>query len=150
MILIFIDDVMRTPKGSPLYQGTALYHVLKESKKVVLLAKDKDDAERWLKTNGIPKFDELLDHSYITPGDNNDLRLVEYCRSQGKIELVVTADIELSKYLLEQGIHTLMFLHPSYIRPEFRPDGRGRKAWDAVVQELDHQQELYADDRRIP
>jgi hypothetical protein len=123
---------------------------MKDSKKVTLLVKDKVEAERWLKNSGISKFEEIMDYSYITLGENNNLRLVEYCRSQGKVELVITADIELAKYLLEQGIHTLMFLHPTYIRPEFRPDGRGRKDWDAVVEELDRQQELYADDKRVP
>jgi hypothetical protein len=149
MILMFLDDVLRTPKGSPLYQGTALYHALKDSKKLSILAKDRTDAERWLKASGISKFDEILDYSYITATEDKDLRLVEYCRSQGKVDLVITANIELSKYLLEQGIHTLLFLHPTYIRPEFRPDGRGRRAWDAVVEELDKQQDLYADDRRV-
>lgn len=149
MILIFLDDVMRTPKGSPLYEGVALYHALKYSKKLSVLAKDRQDAERWLKTNNVGKIDEVIDYAYISAVDNKDLALVEYCRSQGKVELVITADVALAERLLEEGLHTILFLHPMYIRPEFRPDGRGRRSWDAITEELDRQQELYAEDPRV-
>ena len=139
---------MRNNKQAPIYEGTALYNVLKDSQKLTILCKDKVDAERWLKSSNVGAIDDLVDYSYITGTDDQDLRLVEYCRSQGKVELVITADVELSKYLLEQGLHTLLFLHPTYIRPEFRPDGRGRRAWTAITEELDRQQELYATDSR--
>lgn len=126
-----------------------MFHVLRDSKKVNILSKDNKDAERWLKINNLGKIDELYDYSYIkTVEEDYDFRLVEYCRSQGKIELVITADVNLAERLLTQGLHVLLFLHPMYIRPEFRPDGRGRKSWDAITMELDKQQELYAEDSR--
>ena len=149
MILIFLDDVLRTPKGSPLYEGVALYHALKESGKLSVLCKDRVDAERWLKASNVGAIDEIIDYSYITAVDNKDMALVEYCRSQGKVELVITASVPMAEQLLEQGLHTILFLHPLYIRPEFRPDGRGRRSWDAITAELDRQQELYSEDPRV-
>lgn len=149
MILIFLDGVLRAPNQGPLYEGTALFHALKDSKKVNILSKNNKDADRWLKLNNLGKVDDLYDYSYIaTATENHDYKLVEYCRSQAKIELVITADVELAEKLLTQGLHVLLFLHPMYIRPEFRPDGRGRRAWDAITAELDKQQELYAEDSR--
>ena len=148
MILIFVEGVLRSKKDSPIYEGLALYNVLKESKKVTLLSKDVTDAERWLKLSGVVSVDEVMDYSRIN-GQQDDAKLVDYCRSKGKIQLVITSDVELAKYLLEQGLHCLLFLHPMYIRPEFRPDGRGRKTWDAISEEMDIQQGLFSEDPRV-
>ena len=149
MILIFLDDVLRAPSQAPLYEGRDLYIALAPSKKVTVLCKDREDAERWMKTSNFGDIAETLDYSYITAVEDKDFALVQYCRSQGKVELVVTADVRLAEKLLADGLHVLLFLHPMYMRPEFRPDGRGRRDWDAITVELDKQQQLYAEDRRV-
>lgn len=149
MILIFLDDVLRAPSQAPLYEGRDLYLALAPSKKVTVLCKDREDAERWMKLSNFGDVAETIDYSYITAVDNKDLALVQYCRSQGKIELVVTADVPLAEKMLEDGLHVLLFLHPMYMRPEFRPDGRGRKSWDDITIELDKQQQLYLEDKRV-
>ena len=151
MILIFLDGVMRNQAQTPIYEGVALYKVLKESNKLSVLCAHTADAERWLKLNNMGSIDEAIDHTFISGAEekDKDLRLVEYCRSKGKVELVITADVELAKYLLEEGLHVLLFLHPTYLRPEFRPDGRGRKAWAAITDELDRQVDMFSSDARV-
>lgn len=149
MILIFLDDVLRAKTQAPVYEGRDLYLALAPSKKVTVLCKDREDAERWMKLSNFGEVAETLDYSYTTAVEDKDFALVQYCRSQGKVELVVTADIELAEKLLADGIHTLLFLHPMYMRPEFRPDGRGRRYWNAITTELDKQQQLYSEDSRI-
>ena len=82
--------------------------------------------------------------------EDPDIEQVKYVRSQGKVELVVTSDTELAKKLLEIGLDTLLFLHPTYLRPEFRPDGRqGIRSWAAIEEEIDKQIEMIREDPRV-
>jgi len=148
-IVMFVDGVLRSQTGSPIYQGLALYRMFNEDVRVVLLCDDYAKTNRWLLEHKINKMDDLIDYS--VPGVLNDpeLEQVKYCRSQGKVELIVTADTDLAKRLLEIGLDTLLFLHPSYLRPEFRPDGRqGMKSWAAIEEEIDKQIEMMKEDPR--
>lgn len=149
MILFFLDGVLRNPKGAPIYEATALMHALSDSKKVTVLSKDNADAERWMKSTNVGLIDDMVDYSFINATEDKDYHLVEYCRARGKVDSVFTGDVELAKRLLEAGINTFLFLQPMYMRPEFRPDGRGRRAWQDIVDELDKQQDLYMDDERV-
>lgn len=149
-ILIFLDGVLRRAKDrSPIQEGTSLYKSLSEKTRVVVLAENKLEAERWFKENGMSqKLDDIVDYK-DKAADDQKFRQVDYCRSNGKISYVVTDDVDLAAKLLESGVTTYLFLAPRYIRPEFRPDGRGRKSWDAVIEEIDKQQELYSEDPRV-
>ena len=127
-----------------------MYKSLTERIRTVIIADDKEEAERWFKQNGMSKkLDDIVD--YKPTGELNvNLRRVEYCRNIGNVEFVVTADVDLAKELLQAGVTTYLFMQPKYMRPEFRPDGRqGRKSWDNITEELDRQQELYSEDPRL-
>ena len=64
--------------------------------------------------------------------------------------MVVTADLDLATKLLQEGLDTLVFLHPTYLRPEFRPDGRqGVRSWAAIEAEMDKQIEMIKEDPRV-
>ena len=147
---MFVDDVLRSSTGSPIYQGLALYRMFNEDVRVVLLTDDRDKTHRWLLEHRINTFDDLVDRNVPGILDDPDLEQVKYCRSQGKVELVVTGNVELAKRLLEIGLDTLLFLHPTYLRPEFRPDGRqGIKAWADIEEEIDKQIEMIKEDPRV-
>lgn len=149
-IVMFVDDVLRSSTGSPIYQGLALYRMFNEDVRVVLLTDDREKTHRWLLEHRINTFDDLVDRNVPGVLDDPDLQQVKYCRSQGKVELVVTANVELAKKLLEIGLDTLLFLHPTYLRPEFRPDGRqGMKAWADIENEIDKQIEMIKEDPRV-
>lgn len=147
---MFVDDVLRSSTGSPIYQGLALYRMFNEDVRVVLLTDDREKTHRWLLEHRINTFDDLVDRNVPGILNDPDLEQVKYCRSQGKVELVVTGNVELSKKLLEIGLDTLLFLHPTYLRPEFRPDGRqGMKAWADIEEEIDKQIEMIKEDPRV-
>ena len=149
-IVMFVDDVLRSSTGSPIYQGLALYRMFNEDVRVVLLTDDREKTHRWLLEHRINTFDDLVDRNVPGILDDPDLEQVKYCRSQGKVELVVTGNVELAKRLLEIGLDTLLFLHPTYLRPEFRPDGRqGMKAWADIEEEIDKQIEMIKEDPRV-
>ena len=146
---MFVDGILRSDMGAPIYQGLALYRMFNEDVRVVLLCDDRAKTNRWLLEHKINKLDDLIDYSVPGVIDDPEFEQVKYVRSQGKVELIVTADTELAKKLLEIGLDTLLFLHPTYLRPEFRPDGRqGQRSWAAIEEELDKQIEMYKEDPR--
>jgi len=147
---MFVDGVLRSESGSPIYQGLALYRMFNEDVRVILLTDDREKTNRWLLEHKINKFDDLIDRNVPGVLEDPDIEQVKYVRSQGKVELVVTSDTELAKKLLEIGLDTLLFLHPTYLRPEFRPDGRqGMKSWAAIEEEIDKQIEMIREDPRV-
>jgi hypothetical protein len=147
---MFIDSVLRNQQGSPIPQGISLYRILKEKGRVLILCNNKARDERWLRENKINLLDDLIDPDLPSVTEDPSWRQVEFCRGQWQIEMVVTADPELSAKLLNAGITTLMFLHPLYITEKFRPDSRqGVKPWKDIVNEISYQQESIVDDSRI-
>lgn len=150
-VLIFVDGVIRKERDlSIILDGSALYKSLNENYRVILVTEEKEKAEVWLKMNNLSQKTDDIVQIMDSPLGDNKFRTVEMLRSKGKIDFVITDDLDLSKQLLEVGILTLVFLHPRYVRPEFRPDGRlGAKSWLEITEELDKQQGLYLDDARI-
>ena len=147
---MFVDGVLRSESGSPIYQGLALYRMFNDDVRVILLTDEREKTNRWLLEHKINKFDDLIDRNVPGVLEDPDIEQVKYVRSQGKVELVVTSDTELAKKLLEIGLDTLLFLHPTYLRPEFRPDGRqGIRSWAAIEEEIDKQIEMIKEDPRV-
>ena len=147
---MFVDGVLRSESGIPIYQGLALYRMFNEDVRVILLTDEREKTNRWLLEHKINKFDDLIDRNVPGVLEDPDIEQVKYVRSQGKVELVVTSDTELAKKLLEIGLDTLLFLHPTYLRPEFRPDGRqGIRSWAAIEEEIDKQIEMIREDPRV-
>jgi len=148
-IVMFVDNVLRGPNNSPIYQGLAMYRLFNDNNRVVLLCENRETTNRWLLTHRINKLDDLIDQSVSGRGTDKRIQQVEHCRSLGKVDFVVTGDTDIAKELLEHGIDSMLFLHPQYIRPEFRPDGRqGVKMWKEIEDEVNKQIELYKEDPR--
>ena len=149
-IVMFVDGVLRTEAGAPIYQGLALYKMFNEDVRVVLLCEDKFKTNRWLLQHKINKMDDLIGRD--VPGVLNDpeFEQIKYVRSQGVVDLVVTANIDLAKQLLAEGIDSLLFLHPSYFKAEYRPDARtGKRKWADIEEEIDRQIEMIKEDPRV-
>lgn len=149
-ILMFVDGVLRSHTNSPIYQGLAIYRLFNENNRVVLLCKDKEKDDIWLRQHKINKLDDLIDRSIPSLTDFPEWRQVEYCRGQGSVEMVFTSDPVLALKLLEVGITTVVFMQPAYIKEEFRPDSReGRKTWDDIQAEIVKQQDAIIEDPRL-
>ena len=148
--LMFIDGVLRTHTNTPIYQGLGLYRLLAENNRVLLISANKEVDDVWLRQHKINKIDDLIGREIPSMTDNPEFRQVEYCRGQGPVEMVITSNPVLAKELLEVGITTMVFLQPSYVKEEFRPDSRvGRKSWEDISTEIANQQDAIAEDPRI-
>ncbi len=148
-VLIFLDGVLRNRKNAPISNGMLLYRSLNETNRVLILCKDKEKDNNWLKQNKIFKLDDLVDQNLTYLGDNPEYRQVEYVRGLGPVDYVITENPELAALLLQQGITALVFLNPLYVDDRYRPDSITKKSWDKVVQELDKQEETLLEDPRV-
>jgi hypothetical protein len=147
---MFIDGVLRTHTHTPIYQGLGLYRLLAENNRVLLISSNKEVDDVWLRQHKINKIDDLIGRDIPSMTDNAEFRQVEYCRGQGPVEMVITSNPVLAKNLLEVGITTMVFLQPSYVKEEFRPDSRvGRKSWEDISTEIANQQDAIKEDPRI-
>lgn len=149
-VLLYLDGVMRDPNNKPIVTGLTLFYNLNQGNAVTIASPDSEKTDTWLKNHKINKVDFLIDYKIPAIGDFPEWRQFEYARSKGHIDLVVTPNPELAKKLLEVGCTSLLFLHPSYLKEEFRPDSRkGVRSWSSIVEELQNQQDKFAEDPRI-
>lgn len=149
-IVLFVDGVLRTETKVPIFEGISVYRALNTDATVFLAVDDEKEAERWCQEHKFTNVDGFIDNSKVKTKEDKNFAKVEYLRAQGPIFLVITADMELAKTCIENGVRVFMFLHPKYLNMKFRPDGRqGRKNWDAIKEELDAQLEMLAEDKRL-
>ena len=149
-IVMFVDGVLRSHTGTPIYQGLGLYRLLNENNRVILLCNDKPKDDVWLKSNKINKLDDLIGLDIPAMTDFPEWRQVEYCRGMGAVEMVFTSDPKLANKLLQSGITAVVFLQPTYIKEEFRPDSKiGKRSWNDIVEEVTAQQDNHREDPRV-
>ena len=147
---MFVDGVLRSHTGTPIYQGLGLYRLLAEDNRVVLICEDKEKDDVWLRQHKINKLDDLIGRDIPFMTDDPEFRQVEYCRGMGAVEAVITSDPKLVNKLLQVGVTCIAFMHPSYIKEEFRPDSRsGIKSWAAIEEEIVKQQDAIREDPRV-
>ena len=152
-ILVFIDGVLRNSANAPIPNGMSLYRTLKEQNRVLIMCADKEKDDHWLRQHRVNNLDDLVDYQAVPSpqlGDDPNFRMIEWVRSQGPVDFVVTSDPELTNKLLHIGLTVLVFMNPIYIKEEFRPDSRkGVKSWQDIAAEIAKQQDDYSEDRRI-
>lgn len=149
-IIVFMDGVLRTETRVPISEGIYLYKSLNVNTTVTLACDDQDEAVRWCKEHKLNDVDGFISNKSVANFENKNWLKIQQQMSQGPLYMVITADLELAKTCIENGVRVFLFLHPIYLSAKFRPDGRtGRKSWDALVEELDRQLELKVEDKRL-
>jgi hypothetical protein len=145
-----MDGVLRTENRVPIYDGLTLYRSLNPHGTIFLACDDDKEALRWTKEHSVDDVDGFIPNDRVGNYDNRNFLKVQHVQSSGPVEFVITSDVDLATMCLENGIKTLLFLHPTYFSAKFRPDGRsGRKSWDDLMQELDHQINMKLEDKRL-
>jgi len=147
---MFLDGVLRSENKTPIFEGVSLYKALNVNGLVTLACDDQEEANRWCKEHKLVDIDGFISNKTVGEYEDKDFRKIQHQQASGPLHLIVTADMDLAVKCLENGIKTLLWLHPVYLSAKFRPDGReGRKSWDAVVGELDRQVQLMLEDDRL-
>lgn len=165
-VLISVEGVLAAPPqdagalfpaSTPVRHGIRLLAALSGSYKAVL-ATDEANAEHvehWLKQQGLSDFYGILlvRRPVEAELDHTALRMAQFdfVRSLGfSLDMVIDSDPGVVRQVMMRGGVGLLFAHPQYLRPEFRPDSeRGLKAWNEIEQEVEQQALLKSGDVRL-
>ncbi|MFC4506999.1 MULTISPECIES: hypothetical protein [Streptomyces] len=153
-VVISIEGVLKRPESDAVIPaGQLLYHGLAETHVVHLVDEDETFnrskllAQNWLKRNGFTKHIRL-----IKPNVSERYGLrggIQSLRPDLHVDMVVVSDPTVASDLLAAGYTTVLFTHPRYTRPQWKPDYRGEpRAWDDLVAEIETQDQHYAQDAR--
>jgi hypothetical protein len=150
-IVVFLDGVMRSPTSKvPIYEGISLYKALNVNGMVAVACDDEAEAQRWCKEHKLTDVDVIISNKTVGEYEDKDFLKIQHQQSTGPLHFVVLADVDLATKCMQNGIKTLLWLHPVYQSPKFRPDGReGRKSWGELVGELNRQIDMQLEDDRL-
>lgn len=154
-IAFVLDGVLRRiadgqaldPNGRMLFEG------LKDLGRVTFLAdgfsRDRKFIEHFLRYHRISEYVDI-DISVLSDGpDTVSRRLTQISRLRrtGPISFAVEPDPKVAAALMADGVPTLLYLHPQFTVPSWRPDFGGRlRRWDDLAAETERQESLRADE----
>jgi len=147
--LIAVDGVLRKlVGGAPIPEGIRLYRSLRSTGQVILLINEDGHEQvlEWLELHG------CIGHGFVARADWNDrVGQVNALRREGyDIDLVVVADPEQAKLLIDSGLNTLLFTHARYTQPSWRPDSpSGVQPWDDITKQVADLARMKAADERL-
>lgn len=154
-VAIVVNGIMRQPNDSSvIIPGLLLYKSLVKDHRVSLIIDSaaKEKVQYWLLMNGLT---DHVNEIYWDETDPEDvgarrLRQVGRLRKQGPLSLVFEAETEAATKLFQAQIPTMLFLHPAYTHPDFRPGpAKEPTPWDELLAEKIRQQEARATDTRL-
>jgi hypothetical protein len=151
-ILVELDGILRGQRNDePIMAGIQIVGALSAYNQIIFMTNmSKLEAEQWINVNKVVDFDLILDSSVGLEGENLKERQVQVARNRGQIDLMITSDPTLWVYAFDQGIPSIMFGIPSYLRAEFRPDAPKRiRSWDQIQESVEKQNELRTKDARL-
>lgn len=142
--------------NQPITEGMSLVSALSTTYNIAVASAetDGDEITTWLKDHGMgPYFSYAVPRRPGMPEDRTG-RLVaqaHHLRSCGfTVGMVLDSDPATIGALLHEGYTGLVFTHPQYARPEWRPDDpRGARSWADIEAEVETQARLKADDPRV-
>lgn len=150
-----LDGVLRRITDSQAVDpnGRMLFEGLKVLGRVTFLAdgytRDRTNIEHFLKFQRISDYVDI-DISVLSDGPDTVARRmtqINRLRRTGAINFVVEPDPKIAAALMADGVPTLLYMHPQFTVPSWRPDFHGRlRRWDDLVSETERQESLRADE----
>lgn len=147
--VLTLHGVLQQPNGAPNPQGLALYRAFASLGRLAILGGLERKRDEWfLATHGLTDHVEFLPELLVNHPTELGRRRAQIggLRSKGtQVDLVVEPDPEIVAALHEDGVPTLMYLHPRFSQPAFRPDYKSvAKPWDTLVETVQYQERLKA------
>lgn len=153
-VVLVLDGVLRREGTNAVnLQGLRLYHALASTGRLAILCgEDVEMAEWFLRSNGLSEHAYLIgeDKRYASSVSGRREYQLSQLRAQGAhVEFVVEPNPDVAAYLFSIGVPVLVYLHPQYSQPSFRPDyGRTATPWDSLQAEIDYQIAMRVKDTR--
>lgn len=151
-IVVELDGVLRGSRNDePIAQGILVTGALSAYNQIIFITEMSSlEANQWINQNKIVDFDNLLTSDVSLEGENLKERQLKLARAKAPVDLFITANPSLWAFAFDQGIPSMMFGVPSYLRPEFRPDAPKRvRAWSDIEASVKKQAELMTKDARL-
>lgn len=154
-VAIVVNGILRQPNDSSvIIPGLLIYKSLVKDHRVSLIIDSaaKEKVQYWLLMNGLT---DHVNEIYWDETDPEDvgirrLRQIARLRRQGPLSLVYESDTEAATALLKAQIPAMLFLHPTYTHPDFRPGSVSEPTpWNELLTEKVRQQEARATDTRL-
>ena len=140
------DGQAMDPKGRLLFEG------MKDYGRVTFLtdgfSRDRAAIEYFLMMNRITDYVDI-DISVLSDGaDTVARRLTQLnrLRRNGPVDHIVEPDPQAAAALLAEGVAVLLYLHPQFTVPSWRPDYIRDRRWDVLVAETERQETLRAEE----
>lgn len=150
-ILVEVDGVLRGRAEEPIATGVVLVGTLTVFNQLVLMSSsDRSSTERWLDINKIVDFDDIIDSSVGLVDEELPRRQIVAARAKGAVDLFITSNPSLWAFAFDQGIPSVMFGVPAYLRPEFRPDAPKKiRSWVEIEEAIEKQNAQRTQDARV-
>lgn len=154
-VVMSVDGILRNPNDSaPIMSGVLLYHSLVKSHRVNLVfdTAAREKVQHWLRINNLTEHAGEIYWELDDPEDIVERRELQIARirAQGSLSLMVESNPAVAEMLLVKGIPTLLYMHPSYMRPEHRPDYQEEiTPWGSLLEEVKRQRTMRSMDTRL-
>lgn len=151
-IVVELDGVLRGYRNDePIAVGTLVVGALSAYNQITFITDlSEPEAKQWLNENKVVDFDRIIDSSVGLEGEDLKQRQLNLARAKGGIGLFITSNPSLWAYAFDQGIPSMMFGVPSYLRAEFRPDApRKVRSWNEIEEAISKQNAQRTEDARL-
>lgn len=154
-VALVVNGILRQPNDNGvIIPGLLLYKSLVKDHRVSLIfdGHDKKKINYWLLMNSLTDHVNEIYWETTDPEDAGQRRLrqISRLRKQGPLALVYESDTEAATKLFQAQIPTMLFLHPQYMHPDFRPGHSTEPTpWNTLLAEKIRQQEARATDTRL-
>jgi hypothetical protein len=151
-IVVDLDGVLRGFRNDePIAAGALVTGALSAYNQITFITElSPARVKQWLDENKVVDFDNIIDSSVGLEGEELKKRQIRHARARGPIDLLITANPSLWAFAFEQGIPSMMFGVPTYLRPEFRPDAPKKvRAWTEIEDAISKQNALMTQDKRL-
>jgi hypothetical protein len=151
-ILVDINGVLKGDRNDePIAAGIQIVGALSAYNHISFMTDmTKAETEYWTNINKVIDYDVIIDSSVGVSDEELGQRQIQVARAKGKVDLFITSNPSLWVYAFEQGIPSIMFGTPPYLRAEFRPDGpKAIRQWGQIEQAIKKQNEARTKDARI-
>lgn len=141
--------------GHPIADGVRLVVALSSGYEVALLTEETkhDDVSWWLRQQALKEFYGLVMVRQPVQVGMDYLALreaqIRSLRALHGVALVVDTSPAVIAMCLRMGIPSMLFTHPKFTRPEFRPDHDSGRTWDEIVAAQEHDNVLKRQDVRL-
>lgn len=142
--LITLQDVIRQHTGALNPQGRTLYEGFVHLGSTVILGEEDAEKDKWfLATQGMSGHSNYIPLDTDVSPDPVEQRLnqVRQLRAAGMlVELAVDPNPEVVAALHLEMVPTLLYLHPRFSQPSFRPDFESvARPWDELTSAVEYQ-----------